>query len=211
MNASGRHSRSVARNGTGRLCGSGSWNAMNVLVRHGDFRRDGCEDAIARERATGKLWLHTGTGSGSLGARKLIGTGGWNTMDHILGVGDASGDGTTRPSSLAAALTDIADDASRDDAPAALLAAQIPDEQQGDAPWCCRGHLDPDMAIGLLATIYECQGRIDARHHPAAHPGQQLARQPGSAARSAGPAGLDRGTACVRGERAARACRSASG
>ncbi|MFJ9882268.1 tetratricopeptide repeat protein [[Kitasatospora] papulosa] len=62
--------------------------------------------------------------------------------------------------SLAAALTDVADDAGRDDEAAALLAAQIPDEHRCDGPWCCRG-LDPDTAIGLLATIRERQGRID--------------------------------------------------
>ncbi|MET9541023.1 hypothetical protein ABZY16_26525 [Streptomyces sp. NPDC006553] len=62
--------------------------------------------------------------------------------------------------SIAAALTDVADSAGRDDEAAALLAAQIPDEHRCDDPWCCRG-LDPDMAIGLLATIRERQGRID--------------------------------------------------
>ncbi|MFD0078539.1 FG-GAP-like repeat-containing protein [Streptomyces sp. NPDC127166] len=80
-------------NGTGRLIGSGGWNAMNALTRHGDFSRDGREDVIARERATGKLWLYPGTGSGGLGARKLIGTGGWNTMGLLAAFGDLSGDG----------------------------------------------------------------------------------------------------------------------
>ncbi|WP_326756728.1 hypothetical protein OIE73_38865 [Streptomyces hirsutus] len=61
---------------------------------------------------------------------------------------------------IAAALTDVADSAGRDDEAAALLAAQIPDEHRCDDPWCCRG-LDPDMAIGLLATIRERQGRVD--------------------------------------------------
>ncbi|MFD3333841.1 peptidase inhibitor family I36 protein, partial [Streptomyces sp. NPDC058700] len=65
-------------NGTGRLIGSGGWNAMSALVRHGDFSRDGREDVIAREKVTGRLWLYPGTGSGSLGVRKLIGSGGWN-------------------------------------------------------------------------------------------------------------------------------------
>ncbi|MGW1230356.1 FG-GAP-like repeat-containing protein [Streptomyces sp. NPDC002530] len=79
--------------GTGRLIGSGGWNAMNALVRHGDFSRDGREDVIAREKATGRLWLYPGTGSGSLGARKLIGTGGWNSMSRLAAFGDLSGDG----------------------------------------------------------------------------------------------------------------------
>ncbi|MFF3956460.1 tetratricopeptide repeat protein [Streptomyces sp. NPDC001890] len=61
---------------------------------------------------------------------------------------------------IAAALVDVADGAGRDDEAAELLAAQIPDEHRCDSPWCCRG-LDPDMAIGLLATIRERQGRVD--------------------------------------------------
>ncbi|CAL9483870.1 hypothetical protein SUDANB58_03110 [Streptomyces sp. enrichment culture] len=78
---------------TGRLIGTGGWNAMNALVRHGDFSGDGREDLIAREASTGRLWLYPGTGTGSLGTRKLIGTGGWNGMSRITGVGDLSGDG----------------------------------------------------------------------------------------------------------------------
>ncbi|WP_257234785.1 hypothetical protein [Streptomyces sp. JV178] len=62
--------------------------------------------------------------------------------------------------SIAVALTDVADSAGRDDEAATLLAAQTPDEHRCDDPWCCRG-LDADMAIGLLATIRERQGRVD--------------------------------------------------
>jgi hypothetical protein len=80
-------------NGTGSMIGSGGWNAMNALARHGDFSRDGREDVIAREKATGKLWLYPGTGSGGLGVRKLIGSGGWNTMGLLAAFGDLSGDG----------------------------------------------------------------------------------------------------------------------
>jgi hypothetical protein len=79
--------------GTGRLIGSGGWKAFDALVRHGDFSRDGREDVIAREKATGKLWLYPGTGSGGLGVRKLIGTGGWNSMGQLAAFGDLSGDG----------------------------------------------------------------------------------------------------------------------
>ncbi|MFI2643360.1 FG-GAP-like repeat-containing protein [Streptomyces sp. NPDC018610] len=79
--------------GTGKLIGSGGWNAMNALTRHGDFSRDGREDLIAREASTGKLWLYPGTSTGALGARKLIGTGGWNAMREISAVGDLTGDG----------------------------------------------------------------------------------------------------------------------
>nr|BFD87520.1 FG-GAP-like repeat-containing protein [Streptomyces sp. Xyl84] len=84
---------------TGKLVGTGGWNAMNALVRHGDFSGDGREDVIAREASTGKLWLYPGTGTGSLGSRKLMGTGGWNGMSRIAAFGDISGDG--RPDVLA--------------------------------------------------------------------------------------------------------------
>ncbi|MGA5821506.1 tetratricopeptide repeat protein [Kitasatospora sp. NPDC094028] len=62
--------------------------------------------------------------------------------------------------SLAQALVDIAADVDRDDEAAELLDARIPAEHRCDGPWCCRG-LDPDTAIGLLATIRERQGRVD--------------------------------------------------
>ncbi|MET7712327.1 FG-GAP-like repeat-containing protein [Streptomyces sp. NPDC005407] len=77
---------------TGRLVGSGGWNAFNALARHGDFSRDGREDVIAREATTGKLWLYPGAGNGGLGARKLIGSSGWNAMSRIVAYGDLSGD-----------------------------------------------------------------------------------------------------------------------
>ncbi|MGA5197368.1 FG-GAP-like repeat-containing protein [Streptomyces exfoliatus] len=77
---------------TGRMVGSGGWNAMNTLTRHGDFSRDGREDVIAREASTGKLWLYPGTGTGALGSRKLIGSGGWNAMTKITAFGDLTGD-----------------------------------------------------------------------------------------------------------------------
>ncbi|NML50165.1 ATP/GTP-binding protein [Streptomyces sp. R302] len=79
--------------GSGRLVGTGGWNAMSALTRHGDFSRDGREDVIAREASTGKLWLYPGTGTGGLSTRKLVGNGGWNGMNHITAVGDLSRDG----------------------------------------------------------------------------------------------------------------------
>ncbi|GHE32314.1 peptidase inhibitor family I36 protein [Streptomyces hydrogenans] len=79
--------------GSGRLVGTGGWNAFNAMVRHGDFSRDNREDVIAREASTGKLWLYPGTGTGGLGARKLLGSGGWNGMNALTGVGDMNGDG----------------------------------------------------------------------------------------------------------------------
>ncbi|WP_037678514.1 FG-GAP-like repeat-containing protein [Streptomyces griseus] len=79
--------------GSGQLVGKSGWNAMNALVRHGDFSGDGREDVIAREASTGKLWLYPGAGNGSLGTRKLIGNGGWNAMSRVVSYGDLSGDG----------------------------------------------------------------------------------------------------------------------
>ncbi|MGW8766281.1 FG-GAP-like repeat-containing protein [Streptomyces sp. NPDC055815] len=79
--------------GTGKLVGSGGWNTMNALTRHGDFSGDGREDVIAREASTGKLWLYPGTGTGAVGTRVLIGSGGWNAMDKLTAYGDMTGDG----------------------------------------------------------------------------------------------------------------------
>ncbi|MFH9741716.1 FG-GAP-like repeat-containing protein [Streptomyces roseolus] len=78
--------------GSGRLVGTGGWNAFNAMVRHGDFSRDNREDVIVREASTGKLWLYPGTGTGGLGTRKLIGAGGWNAMSRIAAFGDLTGD-----------------------------------------------------------------------------------------------------------------------
>ncbi|MFE6223853.1 MULTISPECIES: FG-GAP-like repeat-containing protein [unclassified Streptomyces] len=77
--------------GSGKLIGGG-WGAMNALTRHGDFSRDGKEDVIAREASTGKLFLYPGTGTGTFGTRKVIGTGGWNAMTRLTALGDLTGD-----------------------------------------------------------------------------------------------------------------------
>ncbi|MFC8495163.1 hypothetical protein ACFUJU_31125 [Streptomyces sp. NPDC057235] len=65
----------------------------------------------------------------------------------------------TADPSLAAALVDVAGAAGRDEEAAVLLAART-EHQCSDFPWCCRG-LDPDTALGLLATIRERQDRAD--------------------------------------------------
>lgn len=77
--------------GTRILVGGSGWNAMNAIVRMGDFDRQGGEDVIARESATGALWLYPGTGTG-LGPRTLIGSG-WTSMREITPIGDMTGDG----------------------------------------------------------------------------------------------------------------------
>ncbi|MFB7597052.1 FG-GAP repeat domain-containing protein [Streptomyces sp. NPDC056160] len=53
---------------------------------------DGRADLIGREASTGKLWLYPGR-TASLGSRVLAGSGGWNVMDTVLGLGDVTGDG----------------------------------------------------------------------------------------------------------------------
>ncbi len=55
---------------------------------------------------------------------------------------------------------DVAGPAGRDEEAAELLVGRIRFDHCCDDPWCCRG-LDPDTAIGLLATIRERQGRIE--------------------------------------------------
>ncbi|MFE9307254.1 FG-GAP-like repeat-containing protein [Streptomyces sp. NPDC006706] len=80
-------------NGTGRLIGSSSWKSMNHITAIGDLTGDRRSDLIAVEKATGKLWLYPGTSTGKLGARKLIGSSGWNKMNALVAMGDVNGDG----------------------------------------------------------------------------------------------------------------------
>ncbi|MGW9437030.1 FG-GAP repeat domain-containing protein, partial [Streptomyces sp. NPDC055607] len=79
--------------GARKLIGSGGWNGMSRITAFGDLSGDGWADLVAVEKSTGKLWLYPGTGTGGLGARKLIGSGGWNGMNALVGVGDMNRDG----------------------------------------------------------------------------------------------------------------------
>ncbi|MFJ9702406.1 FG-GAP-like repeat-containing protein [Streptomyces fradiae] len=76
-----------------KLIGNSGWNAMSRLVGYGDLTGDGRTDLLAVEKSTGRLWLYPGTATGALGARKLIGNGGWNAMNALVGAGDMNGDG----------------------------------------------------------------------------------------------------------------------
>jgi hypothetical protein len=82
---------------------STGWSGMSALIRIGDLDRDGREDVVARQNATGDLWFYPGTGTG-LGARKRIGVGGWNGMRELTAIGDVTGDGY--PDLLAAKTSD---------------------------------------------------------------------------------------------------------
>ncbi|QKG23249.1 FG-GAP-like repeat-containing protein [Actinomadura verrucosospora] len=58
----------------------------------GDMTGDGKADLAGVDRATGKLWLYPGPAL-TASARKVIGTGGWNGMTELTGIGDLTGDG----------------------------------------------------------------------------------------------------------------------
>ncbi|MEU6248136.1 VCBS repeat-containing protein [Glycomyces sp. NPDC047010] len=77
---------------TGRIKIGTGWNAMSAVVSGQDFNADGRVDVLAREQATGKLWLYPGTGAGKLGSRVQIGSG-WEKLRDIVAAGDLDHDG----------------------------------------------------------------------------------------------------------------------
>ncbi len=68
------------------------WNAFSTTFGPGDFNGDQRPDLLARERATGYLWLYAGNGKGSWLQRVRVGSG-WNAFDAVVGPGDINGDG----------------------------------------------------------------------------------------------------------------------
>jgi hypothetical protein len=70
---------------------------MDAVLGAGDLSGDGVPDVLARERATGTLFLYRRTSTG-WGTRVRIG-GGWQVMDALVAPGDLTGDG--RPDLLA--------------------------------------------------------------------------------------------------------------
>lgn len=76
------------KNGTG-------WNAYNVVRGHGDFSFDGKTDLIARDKATGAVYLYKGNGTATsaFAARIKVATWSNTTYNVIAAVGDVNGDG----------------------------------------------------------------------------------------------------------------------
>jgi hypothetical protein len=71
--------------------GSG-WDAFNVVFSTGDFNGDQRPDVLARETATGYLWLYPGNGSGGWLPKVRVGVG-WGGFNALFGPGDFNGDG----------------------------------------------------------------------------------------------------------------------
>jgi hypothetical protein len=78
--------------GTRKLIGT-AWNGMREITGIGDLDRDGYPDVLAARTSDGNLYLYPGRAGATLGPRVLVGTGGWNTMSELAGVGDFTGDG----------------------------------------------------------------------------------------------------------------------
>ena len=76
-----------------RVRAGGGWYVMSTAFSPGDFDGDGRSDLLARESATGYLWLYPGNGAGGFLPRVRVGAG-WQVMDALIGAGDFNGDRT---------------------------------------------------------------------------------------------------------------------
>jgi hypothetical protein len=74
----------------GLQIGSG-WTGLGLLETPGDVNGDGPLDVVAREGATGYLWLYRGDGHGGWLPRLRVGTG-WTAVNALVGPGDFTGD-----------------------------------------------------------------------------------------------------------------------
>ncbi|MEV6963007.1 VCBS repeat-containing protein [Streptomyces sp. NPDC051207] len=71
---------------------SSGWTQYDQLTSPGDISGDGRLDLITRVASTGSVYLHRGTGTGTLSSRvKLYDS--WKGYKKIVGVGDLTGDG----------------------------------------------------------------------------------------------------------------------
>jgi hypothetical protein len=82
-------------NGTGgwlpRVRVGSGWNGYSAIIGAGDFNGDTKTDVLAREAATGYLWLYPGNGTGGWLPRVRVGSG-WNTMTAVMSPGDLNDD-----------------------------------------------------------------------------------------------------------------------
>ncbi|MFD0353892.1 peptidoglycan DD-metalloendopeptidase family protein [Streptomyces sp. NPDC127110] len=81
----GADNGTIAQGGTRVLIGTGGWNGMSDLTAL-NLNGDKVSDLAAVEKSTGKLFLYPGSTTGQLGARKEIGSGGWNGMSNLTGM-----------------------------------------------------------------------------------------------------------------------------
>ncbi|WP_169734162.1 FG-GAP-like repeat-containing protein [Hamadaea tsunoensis] len=78
----------------GRLIGTGGWGVM-TLSAPGDADHDGRPDLLARDTASGVLYLYRGQAGATFGARTVYGTRGWTLANRpLIAAGDADGNGT---------------------------------------------------------------------------------------------------------------------
>lgn len=68
------------------------WKGYDAFTAPGDLTGDGRTDLLARDAASGTLYLYADNGAGGFAARVRIGTG-WNGYKKIIGAGDLTGDG----------------------------------------------------------------------------------------------------------------------
>lgn len=77
--------------GRSRVVGT-NWNIMDVISFGGDLTGDGRPDIVAREEASGSLFVYPGTGTGAFGRRIQV-AGEWSQYDVILAGADWNWDG----------------------------------------------------------------------------------------------------------------------
>ncbi|NLE71200.1 MAG: hypothetical protein GX609_03760 [Actinomycetales bacterium] len=75
----------------GTRIGNG-WLPMDLVTIGPALRGGTTRDIVAREQATGRLWIYHGNGKGSFAGKTALGTG-WGAMSHVFSPGDFNGDG----------------------------------------------------------------------------------------------------------------------